>query len=480
MLQGDELENLRIPVGGDQLTRERLQGAASLRSGAHTATERLEQLQPVIVELFHTLQDFLEKLCKRFLDLKNSREVGTLAWYKVLIHRDNVNGKVKSRFAAHEDFVSTVGKALFRECALDHFGMSDNTSELTCHNPPDNVKHLHAKKKEEAFHTTMDGVLDKVLVKYWHLDTAEKDVHLTVNINGTIIQVLASVEGTQASFFVSGTENKRYNIRIPLTKLKAKEKCVFQIPASNVTISVSQSCDDMYNYSVNFLQYVFLIWSFKDAIREGDIFRTNVCLKLMIPLFYTHSILSKYMAECIDYIQKTEILLTPRLSMRVRTGSFINRTGKIGHNKPADIEKENQVKLLKELIRGLGSNKTEAAMIRISKAAPVIETVAHKFDEVAGVSVIHTTHKSKSAEVDLKAIEQKLREIVPFHVKHGRMLSFAKCSRNPVSEMNVEKFKSMVCKTALRLRRGQVVDNDENTDSEVDDEIEGDNEAVFI
>ncbi|XP_069109952.1 uncharacterized protein [Argopecten irradians] len=180
MLQGDELENLRIPVGGDQLTRERLQGAASLRSGAHTATERLEQLQPVIVELFHTLQDFLEKLCKRFLDLKNSREVGTLAWYKVLIHRDNVNGKVKSRFAAHEDFVSTVGKALFRECALDHFGMSDNTSELTCHNPPDNAsKHLHAKKKEEAFHTTMDGVLDKVASQILGL-MHHKDVLLKV------------------------------------------------------------------------------------------------------------------------------------------------------------------------------------------------------------------------------------------------------------------------------------------------------------
>jgi len=47
-------------VGGDQLTRERFQGAKSLRAGTRTRQERFEQLYPMIMELFHTLQDFLE------------------------------------------------------------------------------------------------------------------------------------------------------------------------------------------------------------------------------------------------------------------------------------------------------------------------------------------------------------------------------------------------------------------------------------
>ncbi|XP_014673544.1 PREDICTED: uncharacterized protein LOC106813828 [Priapulus caudatus] len=58
--RGDELEALRVPVGGDQLTRVRLQGAKALRAGTHTTQQRLDQLFPVIVELFHTQQDFLE------------------------------------------------------------------------------------------------------------------------------------------------------------------------------------------------------------------------------------------------------------------------------------------------------------------------------------------------------------------------------------------------------------------------------------
>jgi hypothetical protein len=51
-------------VGGDQLTRVRLEGAKSLRKGAHTAVERFDQLNPFIIELFHTLQDFIEVLEK--------------------------------------------------------------------------------------------------------------------------------------------------------------------------------------------------------------------------------------------------------------------------------------------------------------------------------------------------------------------------------------------------------------------------------
>ncbi|KAH3815947.1 hypothetical protein DPMN_144486 [Dreissena polymorpha] len=48
-----------VPVGGDQLTRVRLDGAKSLRLGAHTKEERFENLCPVVVEMFHMQMDFL-------------------------------------------------------------------------------------------------------------------------------------------------------------------------------------------------------------------------------------------------------------------------------------------------------------------------------------------------------------------------------------------------------------------------------------
>ncbi|CAC5418716.1 unnamed protein product [Mytilus coruscus] len=96
--RGGDLDNLQVPVGGDQLTRVRLQGAKSLRAGAFTAEDRLEHLTPIVVEMFHTLQDFLEKMYKRFFKTDSGRDKGTLYSLKLLIQRSNVNGKVKSRF----------------------------------------------------------------------------------------------------------------------------------------------------------------------------------------------------------------------------------------------------------------------------------------------------------------------------------------------------------------------------------------------
>ncbi|CAC5399352.1 unnamed protein product [Mytilus coruscus] len=56
--RGGDLDNFQVPVSGNQLTRVRLQGAKSLRAGAFTAEYRLEQLTPIVVEMFRTLQDF--------------------------------------------------------------------------------------------------------------------------------------------------------------------------------------------------------------------------------------------------------------------------------------------------------------------------------------------------------------------------------------------------------------------------------------
>ena len=54
----------------------------------------------------------MQKMMKALYKSNLSRDVGSLDNYKVLIHRSNVNGKVKGKFEAHEDFVNTVGTEL--------------------------------------------------------------------------------------------------------------------------------------------------------------------------------------------------------------------------------------------------------------------------------------------------------------------------------------------------------------------------------
>ena len=60
ILLGQNFDVAYIPVGGDQLTRVNFEEAKALRKGSHTREGQLGQLSPVITEMFHVLQDFLE------------------------------------------------------------------------------------------------------------------------------------------------------------------------------------------------------------------------------------------------------------------------------------------------------------------------------------------------------------------------------------------------------------------------------------
>jgi len=46
------------------------------------------------------------------------------------------------------------------------------------------------------------------------------------------------------------------------------------------------------------------------------------------------------MAECIDYILKTEILLPARYGLKIRVAYFVYPKGKTGKNKAADLKKK--------------------------------------------------------------------------------------------------------------------------------------------
>lgn len=301
-------------------------------------------------------------------------------------------------------------------------------------------------------------------------DKSSLILDLKVKIQSTELLIQAPVQNGYAKLNLrKGQENRITIVQIPIALLTIGKSV--QLTVNGITVSatrINKETNDIQNYSVCFLQYVFLIWNFMDAIKEGDIFRTNVCLKTMIPFFYCHSELSKYLAECIDYIQKTEILLSTKMSMKVRAASFINKSGRIGKNKPADMEKENQVKLLKELIRGLGSNKTENAIVGISKAAPVIESVVYHFDEEAGICELRTTHKSRSLESDLKVMLEKTRELDPFSNQGRSLQSYKGINANPIYSVNKEKFHQVVLRTAQRLRRGQISDQTEEDTSDIE------------
>lgn len=54
------LRKYKCVIGGDQLTRCRLQEAKNLRTLSDTPEKTFEDLYPIVCELWHSKQDFLE------------------------------------------------------------------------------------------------------------------------------------------------------------------------------------------------------------------------------------------------------------------------------------------------------------------------------------------------------------------------------------------------------------------------------------
>ncbi|KAH3809432.1 hypothetical protein DPMN_137801 [Dreissena polymorpha] len=450
-----------VPVGGDQLTRVRLDGAKSLRAGAHTRAERFENLCPVLVEMFHMQMDFLEKTIMKFFKKSSGRDVGTLSNIKIHIQRTNVNGNVKSRFKAHEDFVLLVGKAYIQEAAVEYFGMQDFESSPTRNIPDGDISRSHLPKRLQEFNKTMDGLMN-LLCGPLSFDEVGNNAKVPVMIGGHCVELPVQNGNIVVSVQLRGQLSK---ITIPLKMVQNHSHVNIVVGETPLQLSLVKE-DQLQNYILNFLQYYFVMLNLKDSIREGDIFRLSNNLKMTMPFFFSHSNMSKYFVECIDYILKTEIVMPPKLAIQARTAAFVNRKGKPGKNKAADMEKENQVKDIKDLIRGLGANKTEKSIVKVTAAAPVIKNIVSNVDNQIGFVDKTSAHKKRSKIDDMRTVSKILRKVRPLHKEHGRKVD---SSINMQASVCVElrckhsAFIEQVVSTALRLQRGfpMPVENEE-------------------
>ncbi|CAC5399353.1 unnamed protein product [Mytilus coruscus] len=108
--------------------------------------------------------------------------------------------------------------------------------------------------------------------------------------------------------------------------------------------------------------------------------------------------------------------------------------------------------VLKDLIRGLGSNKTENSIITISKAAPVVKQICENVDTMLGVIDKKTRHKKRSFEDDIKEIIKELEPLKPWVKQTGRQLySFKEIEKSPFS-FDRSEFETSVTRTINRLK----------------------------
>ena len=231
--------------------------------------------------------------------------------------------------------------------------------------------------------------------------------------------------------------------------------------------SITSTSDAVYNYCTNMCHWYLQVLEMDDTAKAGDITRVVPNCMNAIPLFFSHSRLSKYFVENIDYILKCEFLLSPLQRLRVLEGSFVNLRGGANNNMEADLMQENSVRVVKNLIKQLGANKTTSAIDRTSAAAETIKAVTDGLDCFISSRKTSSKHKVSSSFNDEQLLAKSVRKLRPFRVKAGRKCEgFKDIPASPFSGIDLQDFRHRVDQVARRLTYDQAIDIDDNNDEE--------------
>ena len=122
-------EDMRVHVGGDQLTRQRFIGAERLRSEALTTSEKFEHLSPITFEFFHLQMAVLDAFYK-ILYNDNCNETGSLYTNKVLLSMNGVKADdVKNTYDPCSELAVSTIDAYIVEAAMTHVGMQSTLQQ---------------------------------------------------------------------------------------------------------------------------------------------------------------------------------------------------------------------------------------------------------------------------------------------------------------------------------------------------------------
>ncbi|XP_061184764.1 uncharacterized protein LOC133192771 [Saccostrea echinata] len=187
-----------------------------------------------------------------------------------------------------------------------------NLSDKPVHDAvPDNIAKLHLTRKKAIFDDLLNEIVADLYIPFKTQDPNK--VNICVQVGGQSFNVLSNIVEQIVTIPILINSNS-FHIKVSLPRVR--EGCKVNVDGVELYIKCTDQDnghqDDLHNYVMNYLQWYFVVLQFQDTIHEGDITRTNIILKTMIPFFYSHSALSKYFTECIDYILKTEITL-PRI-----------------------------------------------------------------------------------------------------------------------------------------------------------------------
>lgn len=199
-----------------------------------------------------------------------------------------------------------------------------------------------------------------------------------------------------------------------------------------------KTSDDVYNYNCSLLTDCFLFFNFLDAIKEGDgnrLMRQYKYYMLSCKADGEHSI--KYSLECLYQFFLVYSILSPRDSERFVWNRSVNNQGKKGTNIPLDESTEHSNNFVKQSIKNLGPNLTEAAISRICRAESLTSSILENLDESIKRHAKSQKHSHGSRDKDLNELIKRAEEMKVFKEDPGRSYThFSNFQRDRLKNLN--------------------------------------------
>jgi hypothetical protein len=344
---GVPLDDKKVHVGGDQLTRERMSGAKGLMVVEKTQAGRFEHLSPITFEIFHLQMNVLTMFFK-VLYKEKCTQPGTLAAEKVRLSRDNVHIDVKNHYEACKDLAISFVNSYIVEALCEFFGMDNAGSVPKKIKLP--AKNGSAQQKQEWVKLHIGNFVDTMIT----------NKPLPEPVNATTVHMVPVL-------LSDGT--------IQLLQL--------QVP----TLSTPTEPDLILNYAHNVLELGVL---FKELLRATHYPCRKLflaILKELMILLKGHNFQNKYSLEILRFLFHQYAALYESMALNSFFALFVNTSGKEGKCIPADLVMEHNVRKCKDVLKTMGPNKTVHAIGVRTGAIPGLELVSNNYRSVSGCIV---------------------------------------------------------------------------------------------
>ena len=239
---------------------------------------------------------------------------------------------------------------------------------------------------------------------------------------------------------------------------------------------IADAGDGVYNYARVLCHFASLALEFLDSWAEGDGERIIRCWRVFLLHFYTGG-RTKYSWEALR-LQFQLVFLPPTISHQLKWNRFINTHGGLGRNIPCDLHNEHMNKLFKEIVKNMGPNLTEQAVMRAARSVTALQDMSAAFDKQCNVPVGTSAHSRRNDEHDVGQVASVVQRMEALHVKPGRNHScFRKMKLNPLSKFKEKEFLQWVTKKKKQMVKFRVVRGEGNTsDSDATDDQEDSDE----